>query len=142
MPHTPNTITELRDGLVANLSTIPGLTVEGWYPELINPPVAIVMGPDISFDADMDCDSYSFPVSVFTGEVSDKEAQAMLDDFCAPASSRSVRAAINSDPTLGGAAQYCAVTHAQRYGIHDYQNQRIWGIEFTVYIVALRTPYL
>lgn len=132
-------IAEMRTGLALAIDVIPDLNVVAKWPELLTPPVAVVgTNLQIDYNDDTMSDRYVLAVTVYTGDQTDEGAQDRLDSHCNPAGASSVREAIERDPTLGGAVQYAEVRSLGSYGIHDYQNQRLWGAEFTVVVVAYR----
>jgi len=70
--------------------------------------------PDMDYDAAMGrgADRGSFPVHVVVGRVSDRAARDALVPYMAGAGAASVVAAIDADPTLGGAADTARVVSA------------------------------
>ena len=106
------TLSTMRLGIAANLGTINGLRTSSYVPDQINPPVAVVMPSSISYDRAMHrgLDEYAFTVTVLVGRADERTAQTLLDDYCNPTGSSSVKTAIESDRTLGGAAKDCRVT--------------------------------
>lgn len=131
-------ITALREGLATRLNTISGLRAAAYFPEGITPPVAIVGGPTVTYNADTMSDDYSFPVHLLVGEATDRGAQLALDAFCASSGASSVRTAIEGDETLGGVAQYALVTQLTDYGIQEVQSVRYFAATFTVLVVVYR----
>lgn len=137
MPTTA-TVTGIRTGLASTLGSIKGLRTAAYIPEDPKPPIAVVMAPNISYDLSFarGMDSYSFTVMVIVGRVSDRTAQATLDAFCNPVGAFSVKAAIHSDPTLGGACQNARVTEMTNYGSVAIGDVEYLSAEFTVQVYA------
>jgi len=137
MPTTA-TVTGIRTGLASTLGSIKGLRTAAYIPEDPKPPIAVVMAPNISYDLSFarGMDSYSFTVMVIVGRVSDRTAQATLDAFCNPVGAFSVKAAIHSDPTLGGACQNARVTEMTNYGSISIGDVEYLSAEFTVQVYA------
>lgn len=137
MPTTA-TVTGIRTGLASTLGSIKGLRTAAYIPEDPKPPIAVVMAPNISYDLSFQrgMDSYSFTVMVIVGRVSDRTAQATLDAFCNPVGAFSVKAAIHSDPTLGGACQNARVTEMTNYGSVAIGDVEYLSAEFTVQVYA------
>jgi hypothetical protein len=106
------TLTEIRSGLAANVATINGLRSAPVVPDQINPPIAIVMPSRISFDRAMHrgLDEYEFVVTVFVGRADERVAQNLLDAYCNPTGTSSVKTALEGDRTLGGAVSDLRVT--------------------------------
>ena len=109
------TVSELRDGLAANLAAIRGLRTSALVPDQVNPPIAVVTLDSITFDESYQrgLDQYRFTVVVVVGRVAERSAQNNLDAYLAPSGSTSIKAAIEADRTLGGKAQTLRVTEAQ-----------------------------
>jgi len=106
------TITDIRTGLAANVGTINGLRTSATVPDQINPPVAVVMPSRISYDRayHRGLDEYEFTVTVFVGRAEERVAQNLLDGYCNPTGTSSVKTAIEGDRTLGGAVSDLRVT--------------------------------
>jgi len=111
-------LSELRDGIAANLSTITGLRVSAFVPDNINPPLAIITPQNIEYHKSFQngLNTYNFIVSVFVGRVSERVAQNTLDAYCAPTGSSSIKSAIESDRTLQGRAFDLVVSDMRNYG--------------------------
>lgn len=111
-------VTALRSGIAANLATISGLRTSAFVPDNPAPPVAVVLPTSIDFDSAMGrgMDLYRFDVVVIANRASERSAQSTLDAYCNPTGSSSIKAAIESDKTLGGSAFDCRVTELTAYG--------------------------
>lgn len=98
-------ITNLRSGLATNLATVSGLRTASEIPDNPNPPVAVVMLQNISYDEAFGRGTarYNFTVTVLVGRASDRIAQRKLNDY-ASNGSQSIKSAIESDKTLSGTA--------------------------------------
>jgi len=70
-------IAELRDGLAANLATIPGLRVSATIPDNPSPPIAIVQLARVQYHQDFQrgMTEYNFAVQVVVGRVDERTAQ-------------------------------------------------------------------
>lgn len=138
MAATTATVTGIREGIAKQLGTIRGLRTSAYIPEDPKPPVAVVLSPTITYDQAFGrgLDSYSFTVMVIVGRVSDRTAQASIDAYCAPTGSLSVKAAVVSDPTLGGACQNARVTEMNNYGSVTIGDVEYLSAEFTVQVYA------
>lgn len=102
----------MRQGLADNLATISGLRVSYFIPDNPNPPQAIVAPPTIRYDQSFGrgLDEYSFQVIVFATRADERTGQDLIDSYCAPIGAGSVKAAIESDRTLGGLVADLRVT--------------------------------
>lgn len=112
------TLTELREGLVDNLSKIPGLRVSTYTPDNPNPPMAIISPQSIEYHKAFKngFSTYNFTISVYVGRVSERSAQANLDAYCIPTGPYSIKNAIESDRTLSGRCFDLVVSDMRNYG--------------------------
>jgi hypothetical protein len=104
-------LADIRAGLAANLATISGLRVSAEIPDNPSPPIAIIMLQSVAYDLAMHrgATTYNMQVTVLVGRVAEREAQRRLDAYISTGAS-SIKTAIESDRTLGGAAFDCRVT--------------------------------
>jgi len=104
-------ITAIRDGIEANLETISGLRGYSEIPENPSIPAAVVTLDTIEYHQSMKNGliQLGFTVTVIVGRFNARTAQQLLNDFAANTGPKSIRQAIESDRTLGGAAFDCAV---------------------------------
>lgn len=100
----PATVSQVATGLQTRLATITGLRTFSYQPEQENPPFAYPQINRIDYhrafsggDVVMDWTIY-----VIVGRWLDRTAHASLDDYLSFSGTKSVRAAIEADPTLGG----------------------------------------
>lgn len=109
----------LRAGLAANLATIDGLQENAYLLTNPTPPAAEIEPAPIEYDLAMQrgLDKWQFIVRVFVGMTSDVGAQKRLDTFMQSDGDTSIKAALESDPTLGGAADDLIVTKCSGYKI-------------------------
>ena len=100
------------DSLAAKLATISGLRTAALIPEDPKPPVAVVTFDSVNYDTSMGrgLDEYTFRVILVIGRVNTRGAEQNLDAFLSGSGSKSVKAAIESDRTLGGEANDLRVT--------------------------------
>lgn len=111
----------VRNGLKANLKTIKGMRVYDLVPDVIVPPCAIVGQLDLTFDLNNSrgLDQANVDVFVIVQRFSERTGQESLDKYLAGSGKDSVKAAIESDLTLGGACNTLRVTSAES---GTYQN--------------------
>lgn len=104
-------LADIRAGLAANLATISGLRVSAEIPDQPNPPQAVVMLNSARYNQAMHngFTEYNFSVMVLVGRVSERTAQRLLDAYVSPGA-QSIKAAVESDRTLSGAAFDCRVS--------------------------------
>jgi len=130
-------ISDLRQGLVDNLQTIPNLRVYATLPDVVKPPAALITLDKITYNRQMQSgmSEYDFKVSVVLGRVSERVAQQNLDLLVAP-SGDSVKAAIESDKTLGGNAFDVFVPELSAYGAVNINGIDYLSAEFSVQVFA------
>ena len=111
-------IAAIREGLATRLGTISGLRSSSFVPDNPTPPIAVVVPERVDFDTAMrrGLDTLAFNIVVIAQRASERGAQAVLDGYCSSTGSASVKAAVEGDRTLGGAAQDCRVTAMSNYG--------------------------
>ena len=112
-----STLSEMRAGLAANLATVSGLRTSSYIPDNLTPPIAIVAPDTITFDQTFGRgqDRYTFSVEVVVGRVVDRASQSLMDTYCDPSGSKSIKVAIEFDPSLGGKVFDCRVTEVRGY---------------------------
>lgn len=125
---------DLLDGLEARLKAIAGLRV---YPELpgsIQAPAAVVSLGAIDYDATMDreSDDIVFHVRLFTSSTSERAGQRALFAYLDGSGAKSVKAAIEADPTLGGAAMFAEVRSAGEISIARFADAPYYSVELVV----------
>ena len=133
-------LTSIRDGLKTNLETISGLTAYEYVPDWIEPPIALVAPINsLNYDSTMarGADTYEIPVIVYISRVDAQLSQDTVDGYLASTGATSVKAAIESDPTLGGAAMSVRVISASDYGEYEVtQGTSFLGVTFNVEVIA------
>lgn len=129
------TVAALRAGLAANLATIDGLRVSAYVPDIIEPPMAVVSAPSIQYDTSFKrgSDTYTFTIDVYVARQVVKSAQRILDTYVDPTA---VKAAIESDRQLGGAAFDCRVTTMNNYRAEDVGETPLLAASFEVMVVT------
>lgn len=133
------TVSSIRDAIAAAIDVIDGLRVFDIVPDQVPVPAAVVGWPDrIQFDATMQRgkDRYTFLVRLYASRVSDRAGQDKLDSFLAKSGSSSLKAAIESDHTLGGAVDTCRVAETRGYGAYIIGGIDYIGVEFVIDVLA------
>ena len=107
--------TQVRSGLKANLEVIKGMRVYELVPTPAVAPCAIVGQLDFTFDLNnaRGLDQANLDVVVLVGRFSERAGQIDLDKYLAGSGDYSIKAAIESDRTLGGACNTLRVTSAE-----------------------------
>jgi len=132
------TLADLRSGLGTNLATISGLRVSEDLPEQINPPMAVVGLQSIEYDQSFQRGLvvYRFQIPLLAARASDRRAQITLDNFMSTTGSSSVKVAVESDKTLGGAAFDVRVTEMGSIGTIELDSNMYLAAEFVVEVYA------
>jgi lipoprotein-anchoring transpeptidase ErfK/SrfK len=114
-------ITQIRAGIGTNLRTLAGLRVAETIPDSFSPPIAVVSLQSVQYNGAFNTKTvqglttYNFVVSVIVGKVAERVAQNRLDSYISTGTA-TVKAAIESDRTLGGAAFDCVVPEMTNVG--------------------------
>lgn len=108
---------EIRAGIAANLDAIEGLQANAYELTNATPPTAFVVPVEVAYDRAMQrgFDLWKLRVTVLVGATTDIGSQKRLDRMLDPSGSESVKAAIESDDTLGGVVDDLHVTRASGY---------------------------
>lgn len=130
-------ISDLRQGLADNLATIPNMRVYATLPDVVNPPSCLITLDKITYNRQMQAgmSEYDFKVTVVFGRVSERTAQENLDVLVAPGVG-SVKAALESDKTLGGFAYDVFVPELSGYGALSLNGIDYLSAEFSVQVFA------
>lgn len=133
------TMSDLRAGIATNLGTITGLRAYAYVPDDPRPPIAYVIPGGIDFDTAMGrgADTYQFTVKVIVGRWNERTAQTTLDNYCDPASTTSIKRAIESDRQLGGKCFDLRVESLRNYGPIVLDDGVMYlSAEFAVTVIA------
>lgn len=126
-------ISDMRDGLAANIATLAGIRTYAEIPDQPNVPCAIVSLRDVNYDQAFQrgLAQYNFTITVVTGRASERTAQARLDSL-ASAGTAGMKYAIESDKTLGGAAYDVRVISMDNIGAVNLNDTQYLGMDFSV----------
>lgn len=114
------TLTQLRNGIKAALGTIDGLSAYAIEPASPKYPAAWIFPQRANYHADYDGSmTWTLAVSVAVAATEIGHAQSNLDPYLAPSGAKSVVAALEADPSLGGAADSLRVVALTGYGARD-----------------------
>ncbi|MBX5461640.1 MAG: hypothetical protein IRZ28_11190 [Steroidobacteraceae bacterium] len=130
---------DIRTGLAANLAPIPGLQESPWLLSNPTPPAAEIQPDEVDYDQALGrgLDRWRFTVRVFAGFTSDVGAQKLLDLMLAPSGPRSVKAALESDCTLGGKVDDLRVTRCSGYRLYGRDGgPSVLGAEWQVEVLV------
>jgi len=106
---------QVREGLKANLEAIKGMRVYDLIPSVPVAPAAVVGQLDFTFDLNnaRGLDQANLDVIVLVQRFTERTGQNDLDKYLAGSGAYSIKAAIESDLTLGGACNTLRVTSAE-----------------------------
>jgi len=129
-------LADIRDGLADAMGTISGLRTSSTVPDYPRPPIAIVLPDRLVYDlnARRGADTYFFTIMLLVGRADDRAAQNNLDAFIV--GDGSIKAAVESDRTLGGVANTCRVTEMGNYSSMSVGDTLYLAASFTVEVVA------
>jgi len=104
-------ITAMSQGIANNLANISGIRTYEVIPDNPTMPAAVVALQAVEYDRAFagGLTNYTFDVMVIVSRVTERRAQKRVHDYVQTGSG-SVKNAIESDRTLGGAAFDCVVT--------------------------------
>lgn len=125
IPHPD--IEEIREALATRIDTITIIDAYPEIPDTIDPPVAVVFGPDIEFDKTFGrgSDDYTFWIVLLIARNDLKAAQKTLDSLISPFGEHSIKAKIEEDDKLGGVVDF-----AWACEVRDYGNQKANGVDY------------
>jgi hypothetical protein len=104
----------------------------------ITPPAAFTALEEIVFDKTFGrgFDEFAFILRVLVARADDKAAQDRLDAFLDGSGTTSVKAALETDRTLGGLAETLHVKGVNNYGVYEVAGIAYVGAEFAVTVHA------
>lgn len=131
-------ISTVRQGLAANAATIAGLTCYGYVPDSISEPAFYVGEVDIDFTGAMarGMDTLTVTCRVLVGRADDQASQALLDGYLSGSGASSLKAALEADPTLGGACDDLMVMRVQGYRFYEHAGSQYVGAELVIKVVG------
>lgn len=131
-------LSALKAGLAARLATITGLTAYSREPGSINGPAAVVELEEIAYDSTMSrgSDDYVLLVRLFVPMAENDVAQSTLDSYLDSSNSKSVKAVVEAEATLGGVADYARVSSVRDYRIREFAGVPCVGVEILVEVCA------
>jgi len=119
-------LADIRAGLGQNLSDISGIRIYEEIPDNAAMPCAVIQLVSVDYDQAFQrgLTEYNFTIRLIVTRVTERRAQRKLDQFIDDGA-RSVKTAVQSDLTLGGAAFDCRVT-----GMDNADTVTIGGTEY------------
>lgn len=128
-------------GLAANAATVaitPKLTTYEWMASSIVEPAVLVSEVDIDFDKTYQrgMDQYLFTVRALVGHMESQDAHRYLNRLMAGSGPTSLKTAIESDRTLGGAAHDLRVERVRGRRLYQWAGKEYIGCEATVFVIG------
>ena len=120
---------------LANQLASTGLRTHPVAPGQVVPPALVIIPnrPAISFGQTMDGETeVNLLVIVLLSAANDAYGQDVLDDYVSSSGTRSLAAAIQADPTLGGAVEFAVPLQISTYGLIEYAGQQYMGCSLMV----------
>lgn len=110
-----STLTDVQSGVATALRTIPGLRVYEFPSDRIEPPAAILSLPETAYDVTLNgrSDHWLYQIWVLVSRADDESAFREMTEYVESEGLKSIRQAIESDRTLGGACDTSAVVRAR-----------------------------
>lgn len=134
----PATVNQILDGLVTRLQTITGLRCYDRPSDIQASPSAFVMFDSVEYNGSfaLGNSQHQMTVTVVVGRVSDRAGYQSLSDFAATTGSKSIRAAIEGDRTLGGVVQTLIVQRADNVRSLSAGDAEYLAVDFTILVHA------
>jgi hypothetical protein len=110
----PATVSQVSDGIKTALATVSGLRTYSFQPEQLNPPFAYPELTQVTYHRSMGLGDVEmqWTINVVVGRYTDRTANDLLDQYLSPTGAKSIRAALESDKTLGGVVQTLILSSA------------------------------
>jgi hypothetical protein len=136
---TQPTFTQVRVALATRIAAGTGIRAHHSFRD-VTPPAAVVMPIQgafmtygVTFDGQV---NWHLNVILLVSSGDDKAGQDAMDAILSTTGSKSVTAAIQADPTLGGVVSSTVPVEATGYGLMNVNGVEYLGCSFTVEIEA------
>ncbi|SES20937.1 hypothetical protein [Lentzea albida] len=125
-------------GLRDNANTIPELRCFEYVPDSIAPPCFFPVEVEIEFDRAFGrgMDELTVRCQVLVAHGSDRSGQRLLKGYLAGDGPLSLKAALHSDPTLGGACDDLRVRRVAGYRLYVHNGVTFYGAELDIHIIG------
>jgi len=129
-----------REALAANLGVLDAYAHVSPYmlAQPVPPAIQVAYVEEVDYDAAMQrsSDEWTWIVQAFAGLLLDQAAQETLDSFLDPSGPTSIKAAIESDRTLGGIADDLRVRSADGYRVYTIAGVDVLGCQWMVDVLG------
>lgn len=132
----PASVSAVASGLASALGSVSGLRTYNYQPEQLNPPIAFPVLNQINYHRAMQGGDVvmDWTVSIIVGRYVDRTAISLLDEYLSFSGTKSIRAALESDRTLGGVCQTLIVGSAADISSLSSAEAEFLQIQFTVQV--------
>jgi hypothetical protein len=131
-------VRSIRHGLAANAAAIPGLTTYGFCPASVEVPCLYAGEVTIDYDTTFGGDSQlEVACYLLVSMADDEDGQAALDAYLSTSGPRSVKAAIEAVPGLGGACDDLQVRRAEAYRMYRVGDTDYYGAKLPVRVIGV-----
>jgi hypothetical protein len=126
------------EGLRDNAATIAELRCFEYVPDSIAPPTFFPVEIEIDFDKTYGrgMDDFTVRCHILVSHGSDRSGQRLLKGYLAGSGPLSLKAALQSDRTLGGACDDLRLRRINGYRIYEHQGKNFYGAELDVHIIG------
>jgi hypothetical protein len=134
----PATVVQVLDGLATRLRTIDGLRVYDRPADITAAPAAFMLLEAVDYQNAFALGDprMEITVSVVVARTSDRAAYERMSEYLAPTGSRSVRAAIEADRSLGGVCQTLIVLRADNVRMVSQGDADYLAVDFGLTVHA------
>jgi len=139
----PATMSEIREALADALTAVSGLRAFDLLPAQPPIPCVLIVPDSVDYDTSFGnvrrvagLTTYSFVLTVLVGAMSERAAQQRLDGYVSPSGDQSIKAAVETDRTLGGVVSDVRVTGMRDYVSFPNGDSTFLGAEFVAQVIA------
>jgi hypothetical protein len=126
---------QIRSGIATQLGTIAGLQVYERPPGSIVTDAAVVRRRGTSYDVTFDgLDDTTWGITVFVSFANTDSGAESLDEYVSPTGAKSIVAALETDPSLGGVVAFCHVANAEGEKVTNYAGIDYLTVDFNLEI--------
>lgn len=121
-------------GIAANANAITGLTALDYTPDSVEPPMFFPVPIDVEYDLAMSrgLDRITMTWRVLVSRTDDRASQRLLNSYLDGVGSTSLKAAISSDLTLGGACHNLRLERAEGNRFYEHNGIKFLGAQVVI----------
>lgn len=134
----PATVGQVATGLQTALATISGLRAYSYQPEQLNPPMAFPVLNAVTYHGAMGSGliTMDWTINVVVGRYVDRVAHATLDGYLSYSGATSIRAALETDLTLGGVVQNLILSSSTNVSALEQDDAEFLQVSSTLTVYA------